>query len=279
MTKRRTTTGRGHPLEERDARFSEIVSLIEAARARAYQAVNAELVRLYWSLGEYLSRKIASAEWGSGVVDELASSLARRFPGLRGFTRRNLFRMRQFFEAYASQEKVSAVLTQLPWTHHLIILGQVKPDAAREFYVLAAIRERWSSRELERQIRSAAALRATTPRRKASASLIQAHPEAVGAFKNAYNLEFLALAPTHSEADLHGALLRHLGRFLTELGRDFCFVGSEYPVQLAARTSASTSCSSTAASAASSPSSSRWTAFDRSTSDSSPSTWRRSTGT
>lgn len=139
-----------------DVRFAEVVALIEAARTRAYQAVNTELVALYWQLGEYISRKIANAEWGDGVVDELAASLARRFPGMRGYTRRNLFRMRQFYEAYPVREKVSALLAQLPWTHHLIILGQAKPEEAREFYVLAAIRDRWSSRELERQIRSGA---------------------------------------------------------------------------------------------------------------------------
>nr|WP_231512021.1 DUF1016 N-terminal domain-containing protein [Chondromyces apiculatus] len=137
-------------LVKRDTRFTEVIALIEAARGRAYQAVNAELVSLYWQLGEYISRKIANAEWGDGVVEELATSLARRFPGLRGFTRPNLFRMRQFYEAYRSKRKVSALLRQLRWTHHLIILGQAKPAAVREFYILAAIKERWSSRELER---------------------------------------------------------------------------------------------------------------------------------
>ena len=214
-----------------DTRFIEVIALIEAARARAYQAVNGELLSLYWQLGQYLSRKIASAEWGDSVVEELAASLARRFPGQRGFTRPNLFRMRQFYEAYRSNRKVSALLRQLPWTHHLLILGQAKPADAREFYILAAIKERWSSRELERQIRSGAALRETHATKKVSSALRQI-PDALGELKNAYNLEFLALPDAHSEADLHGALLRHLGRFLTELGRDFCFVGSEYPVQV-----------------------------------------------
>ncbi len=108
-----------------------MVGLIEAARQRAYQAVNTELVGLYWQLGTYLSQKIESAERGDGVVEELAATLARRYPGMRGYTRRNLFRMRQFFEAYRENEKVSALLTQLPWTHHMMILGQVKPDPAR----------------------------------------------------------------------------------------------------------------------------------------------------
>ena len=213
-------------------RFAEVLALIEAARRRAYQAVNAELVMLYWRLGEYISAKIATAEWGDGVVNELADTLARRYPGMRGYTRRNLFRMRQFFEAYRGQERVSPLVTQLPWTHHLIILGHARHPEEREFYILAAIKERWSKRELERQLQSGAALRSDTRTKKVSPVVAQTHPMAIEEFKNAYSLEFLSLQDGHSEADLHGALLRNLGRFITELGRDFCFVGSEYPVQV-----------------------------------------------
>jgi hypothetical protein len=89
LTSRRSTTvALGN-----DARFDEVVALIEAARGRAYEAVNSELVALYWQLGEYISKKIATAQWGDGVVEDLATALARRFPGLRGFARANLFRM------------------------------------------------------------------------------------------------------------------------------------------------------------------------------------------
>lgn len=120
----------------------------------------------------------------------------------------------------------------MPWTHHLIILSQAKPVETREFYILAAIKGRWSKRELERQIRSGAILREAQATKKVSPAVIQTHPAAIEEFKNAYSVEFLGLAADHSEADLHGALLRNLGRFLTELGRDFCFVGSQYPVQV-----------------------------------------------
>jgi predicted nuclease of restriction endonuclease-like (RecB) superfamily len=215
-----------------DSRFSEVVALIEAARNRAYQAVNTELVTLYWQLGEHISHKIEKAEWGDGVVDELADTLARRYPGIRGYTRRNLFRMRQFFEAYRSQKKVSPLVTQLPWTQHLIILSQTRRPEEREFYILAAISGRWTKRELERQIQSAAIVRSDAAAKKASPAVAQVHPTALDELKNAYSLEFLSLHDGHSEADLHGALLRNLGRFITELGRDFCFVGSEYPVQV-----------------------------------------------
>lgn len=186
--------------------FHEVLDLIESARRRAYQLINTALVSLYWQLGEYISKKIERAEWGDGVVDELAAAIARRYPGMRGYTRRNLFRMRQFLEAYRGQKKVSALLTQLPWTHHLIILGQTEHIGEREFYLLTAIKERWSSRELERQIASGALLRTDARQKKVSAALAQTQPATIDELKNAHNLEFLSLPDGHSEGDLHGAL-------------------------------------------------------------------------
>jgi len=118
-----------------DKQFSDVTRPIEAARQRAYQAVNTTLIDLYWQVGEYISRKLEAAEWGDGVVEQLARHLATTQPGLKGFTRRNLFRMRQFYEAYRGNEKVSPLVTQLPWTHNLIILSQSKRAEEREFYL------------------------------------------------------------------------------------------------------------------------------------------------
>ncbi|HUF60791.1 MAG TPA: DUF1016 N-terminal domain-containing protein [Verrucomicrobiales bacterium] len=114
-------------------RFEEVLGLIEAARQRAYQAVNTELIALYWRLGEYISQKIESAQWGDGVVDELAAAIAHKYPGMRGYTRSNLFRMRQFYETYRASKKVAPTVRQLPWTHHLLILGRAKHQEEREF--------------------------------------------------------------------------------------------------------------------------------------------------
>ena len=88
---------------------------------------------------------MAAVVWGEGVVDRLAQHLARTLPGQRGFTRRNLFRMRQFFEADSiADEKVTALLTQLPWTHNLIILTQSRRPEEREFYLRMAVQEKWT---------------------------------------------------------------------------------------------------------------------------------------
>jgi predicted nuclease of restriction endonuclease-like (RecB) superfamily len=215
--------------------FDEILSLIQSARQRAFQAVNVELIDLYWQVGQTISRKIEAAEWGAGVVDQLAGFLAHTQPGLKGFSRQNLFRMRQFYEAYREFEIVSPLLRQLPWTHNLIILSQSKRPEEREFYLRLAAKENWSSRELERQFRAALFERTVLNPPKVSAVLSQIHPDAVSIFKDSYVLEFLGLPDDHSEADLHHGLLFQLRNFITEMGRDFCFVGSEYPLQVGNR--------------------------------------------
>ena len=211
--------------------FTEILSMIEAARHRAYQAVNTELVSLYWQIGQHISRKIAAAEWGDKVVAQLADYLAKTQPRLKGFTKSNLFRMKQFYEVYAAHEIVAALPRQLSWTHNLLIMTCKHPEE-REFYLRAAIRERWSSRELERQIDSGLFLRAVAKPAIVSPLARQIHPALGSIFKDSYSLEFLGLADSHTEPDLHAALIRNLGRFLTELGHDFCFVGSQYPLQV-----------------------------------------------
>jgi predicted nuclease of restriction endonuclease-like (RecB) superfamily len=123
----------------------------------------------------------------------------------------------------------------LPWTHHLIIIGQSKRPEEREFYLRMAARERWSSRELERQFKAALFERVVLSPPKMSPALPQSHPDAQNVFKDAYALEFLGLPQEHSENDLHHALLNRMKDFLLELGRDFCFVGSEFPVQVGGR--------------------------------------------
>jgi predicted nuclease of restriction endonuclease-like (RecB) superfamily len=215
--------------------FVEVVEMIQSAKQTVMQTVNAQLVELYWQVGAYISHKLEQSEWGDAVVQQLADYLARIQPGLRGFTRRNLFRMLKFYEVYRGDEKVTALLSQLPWTHNLIILNQSKRPEEREFYLHLAIQEKWSSRELERQFKAALFERSVLNPAKVTPLVTQSHPNVLDVFRDAYVLEFLSLPEQHTEADLHGGLLRQLKSFLTELGRDFCFVGSEYPLQVGGR--------------------------------------------
>ncbi len=215
--------------------FTEITQLIVSARQRAVQAVNTALIDLYWQVGQIISHKIAAAEWGDAVVPQLAAHLAQTQPGLRGFTRSNLFRMRQFYEAYRDDETVAPLARQLPWTHNLIIINQSKRPEEREFYLRQAIKEQWSKRELERQFKTALFERTVLNPPKVSPLVTQIHPDALSIFKDRYLVEFLDLPLGHAEADLHQGLVQQLKQFLIELGRDFCFVGSQYPLQVGGR--------------------------------------------
>jgi predicted nuclease of restriction endonuclease-like (RecB) superfamily len=215
--------------------FAEIVSLIAAARQRAFQSVNTTLIDLYWQVGEYISRKIEASEWGDGIVPQLAQYIAQTQPGQRGFTRDNLFRMKQFYETYRDNPIVGPLARQLPWTHNLIILGQSKRPEEREFYLRMAVQEKWSKRQLERQFDLALFERSVLSPVKVSPSASEIHPEAGSVFKDAYTVEFLGLPQVHTERDLHHGLLERMKEFMLELGRDFCFIGSEYPLQVGTR--------------------------------------------
>ncbi len=217
------------------ARFDEVLALIHNARQRAVQAVNTQLIELYWQVGAYISHKLEQAEWGDAVVSQLADHLAQTQPGLRGFTRPNLFRMRQFYETYRGAEKVSPLVRQLPWTHNLIILSQSKRPEEREFYLRMTVQEKWSKRELERQFKAALFERSVLNPAKVTPVVAQKHPAALDVFRDTYMVEFLDLPGAHAETDLHQGLLLRLKDFLIELGRDFCFVGSEYPLQVGGR--------------------------------------------
>ncbi len=215
-----------------EAAFDEVVRLIRAARLRAAQLINTETTDLYWNIGRYLHHRIEADGWAKGTVVQLAAHIAQREPGKRGFSAQNLWRMRQFFVTYRDFPKLSTLLRELPWSSHLHILSRSKRPEEREFYLRQAAQNHWPVREVARQIDSALFERAVLNPPKLSTALRELHPAAASHFKDAYHLEFLALPSEHSEADLHQSLLLNLGRFLTELGRDFCYIGSEYPVQV-----------------------------------------------
>ena len=136
-----------------EEQFSHISALIKEAKQRAFQAVNHELVSLYWQVGEYVSQQVASKVWGKSVVKELSEYILRSEPNVIGFSSQNIWRMKQFYETYKDAPKLSAVLREISWTHHRFILP-CKSAEEREFYLRMSVKEKWSKRELERQINS-----------------------------------------------------------------------------------------------------------------------------
>lgn len=213
-----------------DNNFSQVISIIEAAKNRALKAVNAELINMYWEVGEYLSSLVAKSDFGDKVIDELASYIAKNNPNIKGFNRRGLYRMKQFYETYKDDEFVSPLVTQISWTNHLLILSGTKTREERHFYMQLCIKEDYSKRELERQIDSAYYQRYVL---SANKQLPEHIPSTVKEnILDSYVLEFLDLPESYSEKNLKKAIIANLKRFILEFGKDFTFIGEEYRVQV-----------------------------------------------
>jgi predicted nuclease of restriction endonuclease-like (RecB) superfamily len=216
--------------------FSDLVALIHERRVKVTRLVNCELIDLYWEIGKYLDERIETSGWGKGTVRQLSDVLLRHESGLRGFSSSNLWRMRQFYRTWrAAPNEVATLLRELPWSAHVDLLGRCATDAEREFYLRHALRENHSVRDLRRAIDTATFERVALADGKI-ATLSRVFPEESRRhFKDSYVVEFLGLPVAHSETDLRRALVHRLGQFLRELGRDFSFIGEEYPIQVGTR--------------------------------------------
>lgn len=234
-------------LKNTNTEFKQVVLLIEEARNRAFHKVNEELVLLYFKVGNLVSEKVSAGAWGENTVEELASFIQDNCPGLKGFNRRGLYRMKQFYETYSSPEFVSTMathlqkpenevknivttlLTQLQWSAHLHILSKTKTPDEKLFYLHLAIQDKLSVRELERQLNSAVYERTTLSNQTLQKSLPQL-PQ--NFFKDPYIFEFLELPDGHSEKDLEKALILNLQKFILEIGKGFTYMGNQYRLQV-----------------------------------------------
>ena len=215
-----------------DTNFGLVVSLIREARQRAYRAANSELINLYWKVGEYLSNRMHSDGWGKGVVVQLAAYIQSKEPNAKGFSDKNLWRMKQFYETYKDTPELSTLSRELSWSHNILLLSKCNTNEEREYYIRKSLYENYSFRELERQIDSSDYERTLIGGAKLS-TLSRVLPTAVTQnFKEQYVLDFLNLGEPLREDDLQKGLVREMKRFILELGKDFLFMGDEYRLQV-----------------------------------------------
>jgi predicted nuclease of restriction endonuclease-like (RecB) superfamily len=261
---------------EKHQEFENIIKLIEASRNRAFHKVNEEMVVLYFNVGQIVSEKVAAGSWGDNTVGELADFIKDYYQGYGGFTRRGLYRMRQFYEVYNSDDfieplakqleaffvsalptqinqdsddarKVSAVPTQLEktknqllnallckttWTNHLEILSKTKSPEEKFFYLVHCAQEKWSMRDLRRQLNSSYFERTLLANKNVTTPLSQ-FPQDF--FKDPYIFEYLNLPQGHSEKDLEKALTENLKHFILEVGKGFTYMGNQYRLQVGNR--------------------------------------------
>lgn len=233
-----------------EPQFIEIKNLINQSRNKAMQQVNDTLISLYWQVGKYVSEKLKSAEWGDNAINQLSSYLKFQEPELKGFDWRNLYRMVKFYDTYTSKDVLSILqdklktetnqldkflsplVTKISWSNHLIILSSCKTVEEKVFYLLMSSKERWSKRELERQVKACTFERTMLANQKMPQIIKNLPQDVTNIFRDSYVLEFLDLPDSHSEKDLRHGLIKNLRNFILECGKDFSFMGQEYRLQV-----------------------------------------------
>ena len=207
-----------------------LIEVIESSRKNALRKVNEELIRMYWLVGEYLSVESKNVSFGDKYIDAIAKEIKDVFPGIKGFNRRGLYRMKQFYELYKDNSIVTPLLTQLSWSNHLLIMSGCKSNMEREFYMRLCIKEGYSKRELERQINSGYYERYMLSKEKLLPEPIKGLKE--NPFLDSYVIEFLDLPKNFKESDLRKGLIQNMKDFILEVGKDFTFIDEEYRVQV-----------------------------------------------
>lgn len=255
------------PIDNQEKAFVELENLILESKHRTWQKVNEAQIYLYWQVGCYVSTKLADSQWGQTVVENFSKFLKQRNPQIKGFDRRAIYRMVQFYQTYSGNEFVVALqpqiqnikqsaievavqpqlqtteiqdinnsiihlLSQLSWSAHLEILSGCQSAEERIFYILHAINERLTYRELGRQIETSVYERTLSGNKKLSPKLKEAHPKIINLLKDRYMIDYLQLPTQYSETDIQNGLLLKMKNFILELGRDFLFVGEEYRLQV-----------------------------------------------
>jgi predicted nuclease of restriction endonuclease-like (RecB) superfamily len=214
--------------------LSELKTQIHEAQQRAAQAVNLELVSLYWKIGHAILTRQEAQGWGAKVVDRLAHDLRTAFPDMQGFSVRNLKYMRAFAESWPDNQFVQQLLHKLPWGHNVVLMDKLPGPGTRKWYAAKAIEHNWSRNVLVMQIESKLLERSG----KADTNFVLTLPKpqsdlARESLKDPYRFDFLGLTEEAQERAIETALVKHVTEFLLELGAGFAFVGRQVLLDVA----------------------------------------------
>jgi predicted nuclease of restriction endonuclease-like (RecB) superfamily len=208
--------------------LGELKTQIHEAQQRASQAVNLELVSLYWQIGHAILVRQKKQGWGAKVVDRLAHDLHAAFPDMQGFSVRNLKYMRSFAQSWTDIQFVQQLLHKLPWGHNLVLLDKLGDEVQRRWYAAKAIENNWSRNVLNIHIETRLLERSGAAVTNFDAVLPKPQSDlARESLKDPYRFDFLGLTDEAQEREVEHALVKHVTEFLLELGAGFAFVGRQ----------------------------------------------------
>lgn len=213
--------------------LADIKERVRSAQYEALRAINRELVALYWDIGRMISEYQAAGAHGDAVVKQLALDLQGEFPGIMGFSWRNLFYMSEFFSAYHDNPKLQPLVATIAWTHNLIILQHCKDLLEREFYIRMTRKFGWSKNILIHQIENQSYEKTLLNQTNFDQTLTpELRAQATLAVKDEYTFDFLELGDEHAERELERALIARIEDFLRAMGGLFAFVGSQFRLEV-----------------------------------------------
>ncbi len=211
----------------------EIKDKILSSQYQALKKVNEELINLYWNIGKDIVVKQKLYGWGKSVVKNLSLELQKEFVGMRGFSERNLWNMRNFYIEYEDNQKLQSMTAEIGWTHNVTIFQKCKDNLERQFYILAAKKFGWTYRVLKHQIENKSYEKYLLNQTNFDKTLPEKYKyQAKLAVKDEYNFDFLELSADHSEYELEIGLINSIREFLSQMGTDFAFIGNQYKLEV-----------------------------------------------
>ncbi len=213
--------------------LKELANRIGEAQVSALKSVNRELVLLYWDIGKRIVEKQKDEKWGDAVIEGLARDLQNAFPGIRGFSKRNLWNMRDFYVSYEQNIKMQTLSAQISWSHNIAIVEKCIDNKEREFYLRMTRKYAWSYRVLLNYIENQTYEKTLLGQTNFDHTLpAKIKDKAKLAVKDEYTFDFLELGDDYSERQFENAITVNMDKFLSEMGGVFAYIGRQYRLEV-----------------------------------------------
>lgn len=212
----------------------ELKTKIHSAQNKVAYTINSQLLELYWQIGKDILEKQQVTKWGSSFIEQIAVELKHEFPDIKGFSRRNLYAIRQWYSFYSAKYKfVPQHVAQIPWGHNRLIISKVKDLDEADFYCNQIIANNWNRDTLEIQIENGLFARQGVSDNNFPATLSESQSDlASQALKDPYNFDFLGLENDALELTIENELIKNITKFLLELGKGFAYLGHQYKIEI-----------------------------------------------
>lgn len=212
--------------------LNEIMEQIHSARYKMIRAVSRETVELYWSIGRIVSERVQTEKWGMSIVERLSKDLLTEFPGLRGFSARNIWRMKTFYEVYAEKPKLTPLVAEIGWVQNCIIIEKCKDDIEKEFYIRQIKLKGWSKNDLLEKIEQNYFANMLLSQNNFDDTVDDSIKSKVAwEFIDDYNIELLNPDLPIHEKEIENSVVVNIVKFLQDMGGNFAFVGRQYRIE------------------------------------------------